>query len=71
MLFIPSGWWHTTMMLMPSISLPCNAGNSWNWGAMRRDLTVKGSRRNNRKAEVYLRLAGLSCSLQDWMAGFE
>ena len=71
MLFIPSGWWHTTMMLTPSISLSCNVGNASNWAAMRRDLTVKGSRLNNLKASAYLRLAGLSCLMQDWIAGIE
>ena len=71
MLFIPSGWWHTTMMLTPSISLSCNVANASNWDAMRRDLTVKGSRLNNLRASAYLRLAGMSCTVQDWMAGFE
>jgi len=31
LLFIPSGWWHTTRMLSPSISISANVANRSNW----------------------------------------
>lgn len=31
LLFIPSGWWHTTRMLSPSISISANVANESNW----------------------------------------
>jgi len=34
MLFIPSGWWHTTKMLTPCISVSINTVNRSNWGAL-------------------------------------
>jgi hypothetical protein len=68
-LFIPSGWWHTTQMLSPSISLSCNVGNRTNWRAMRRDLVAKSSALNRVKASVYLALKGALCTVQDLFAG--
>jgi len=64
-LFIPSGWWHTTQMLSPSISLSCNVGNASNWAAMRRDVTNKGKTLNRLKASLYLRAKGLQFRVQD------
>lgn len=68
-LFIPSGWWHTTQMLTPSISLSCNVGNGTNWRAMRRDLVAKSSKLNRLKATAYLFAKGCLCTMQDMMAG--
>lgn len=65
-LFIPSGWWHTTQMLSPSISLSCNVGNRTNWRQMRRDLVAKSSRLNRLKATSYLWLKGAICAAQDF-----
>lgn len=64
-LFIPSGWWHTTMMLTPSISLSCNVGNATNWSAMRKDFAKKGSVTNRIKASLYLLAKGWHCRAQD------
>ena len=64
-LFIPSGWWHTTQMLSPSISLSCNVGNASNWAAMRRDVTNKGRTLNRMKASLYLRAKGLQFLAKD------
>ncbi len=64
-LFIPSGWWHTTQMLSPSISLSCNVGNASNWAAMRRDVTHKGSTLNRIKASAYLMAKGLTFFMKD------
>lgn len=37
LLFIPSGWWHTTKMLGPSISVSISHMNASNWAAFRDD----------------------------------
>lgn len=37
MLFIPSGWWHTTRMHTVSISINSNAANSFNWNGLMSD----------------------------------
>ena len=69
-LFIPSGWWHTTQMLSPSISLSTNIGNSSNWADMRRDLVSSSSTLNRIKATAYLTLKGWLCAAEDalsWM----
>jgi histone arginine demethylase JMJD6 len=34
LLFIPSGWWHTTKMLTPCISISANVVNQSNWKAL-------------------------------------
>ncbi|MEK0450749.1 MAG: hypothetical protein RL088_3017 [Verrucomicrobiota bacterium] len=67
-LFIPSGWWHTTQMLSPSISLSCNVGNRTNWAAMRRDLVARSSPLNRIKASAYLSAKGLLCAIQDLLS---
>jgi ribosomal protein L16 Arg81 hydroxylase len=64
-LFIPSGWWHTTQMLSPSISLSCNVGNATNWADMRHDLVAKSSALNRIKASAYLISKGILCAAQD------
>ncbi len=66
-LFIPSGWWHTTMMLSPSISLSCNVGNSTNWKAMRSDFTRRGNLADRAKAALYLLSKGWLCGWQDFL----
>lgn len=38
LLFMPSGWWHTTRMLSPSISVAMNSVNASNWTAFARDI---------------------------------
>jgi histone arginine demethylase JMJD6 len=68
-LFIPSGWWHTTRMLSPSISLSCNVGNATNWRAMRKDLVAKSSPLNRLKATAYLTLKSALFTAQDLLAG--
>ena len=64
-LFIPSGWWHTTQMLSPSISLSCNVGNSTNWSDMRHDLVANSSTLNRIKGSAYLIGKGILCAAQD------
>ena len=38
-IFVPSGWWHTTRMLTPSIAVTMNHLTNSNWNAFRQDLT--------------------------------
>lgn len=54
MLFIPSGWWHTTRMLTPSISLSINTANGSNWRALARDLAHRRRGLAARARALYL-----------------
>ena len=36
-IFVPSGWWHTTLMPGPSISITWNLGNGSNWADFTKD----------------------------------
>ena len=38
MLFLPGGWWHTTRIHEPSISVSINTANAVNWARMAREL---------------------------------
>jgi len=53
-LFVPSGWWHTTRMLTPSITISVNTANSSNWKAFCRDFV--DSTRRHRSSSVALGL---------------
>ncbi len=45
MLFVPSGWWHTTKMPGLSISVSSNIANGHNWGALMSDVwNARGQR---------------------------
>jgi len=64
--FIPSGWWHTTKMLTPCISISANVVNQSNWQALI-DYTAKRVH-NPLKAlagRVYLTAAGARRSWRD------
>jgi hypothetical protein len=47
MLFIPAGWWHTTRMSCPSISIAMNSANASNWNAVRADLVGKAKAKSS------------------------
>lgn len=38
MLFVPAGWWHTTTLSEPSISISINSANASNWRSLVRDI---------------------------------
>jgi Cupin-like domain len=38
LLFIPAGWWHTTRIECPSISIAINSANASNWSGLRSEL---------------------------------
>lgn len=46
LLFIPAGWWHTTRMMKPSISIAINSANESNWADVRMDLVKHAAKRN-------------------------
>jgi histone arginine demethylase JMJD6 len=39
-LFVPAGWWHTTRMLSPSITMSANTANESNWAPFIRDFVT-------------------------------
>lgn len=41
MLYMPGGWWHTTRIQEPSISVSINAANSANWSRMSSEICEK------------------------------
>jgi len=41
MLFLPGGWWHTTRLHGPSISVAVNTANASNWSPMAREIAAK------------------------------
>jgi hypothetical protein len=41
MLFFPGGWWHTTRMHQPSISVSINTANASNWSQMAAEIARK------------------------------
>jgi hypothetical protein len=43
MLYLPPGWWHTTWIDEPSISISINSANASNWWQMARDLRRRRS----------------------------
>lgn len=62
MLFVPGGWWHTTRLLGPAISVSISCANAANWRDFARDygmgLGNKRGRVVGRAATVYLDLLG-------------
>lgn len=75
MLFIPSGWWHTTRMLSPSISLSINTADRSNWRELAADLIRrKGGLAATRRA-LYLHATFFLNLLADFIStpgsGFE
>ena len=55
MLFVPAGWWHTTRLLGPAISVSIGCANATNWADFARDYGI-GLRGK------YGRLVGLAAS---------
>ena len=45
MLFLPGGWWHTTRIHEPSISVSINTANGINWSGMTREMCHNLGRR--------------------------
>jgi len=66
LLFVPSRWWHTTKMLMPSITLSINTVNQSNWHAL---VAFVAQRRRNpfisMASRLYLTGAGAWRSWRD------
>src|SRR5262245_7775253 len=64
--FIPSGWWHTTKMLTPCISISANVVNQSNWQALI-DYTSKRVHNplKSLAGRVYLTAAGARRSWRD------
>jgi len=68
-LFVPAGWWHTTRMLSPSITVSANTANASNWSAFSEDY-VDDTRRHRSAwlamgLKVYLAIFGLVQPLFD------
>ena len=42
-LFVPAGWWHTTRMLSPSITMSVNSANESNWTPFTRDFATNAA----------------------------
>jgi histone arginine demethylase JMJD6 len=47
-LFVPAGWWHTTRLLTPAISVSVNSADAANWGAFKRDFCSDVARERGR-----------------------
>jgi hypothetical protein len=62
-LYMPNGWWHTTRMQMPSISVITATWHRNNWGEFCRQYRLRGPERNWRKAARLCRLAASGCLL--------
>lgn len=62
MLFVPAGWWHTTELLGPAISVSISCANAANWADFARDygmgLANKRGRLLGRAATLYLDVLG-------------
>ncbi len=70
MLFVPAGWWHTTRLLGPAISVSISCANAANWTDFAHDygmlLGGKYGRLVGRAATAYLSgLGGVLQALQD------
>lgn len=64
-LFIPNGWWHTTKMLTPSISLSVNTVNRTNWGDLCTDLANSRGTMTRVAVALYLKSVFVWNSLED------
>jgi histone arginine demethylase JMJD6 len=70
--FLPSGWWHTTRLLTASIAVGVNFANTSNWPALTQDLCASiPAKRRLRQALVraYLKAVAWWKRLQGPMAG--
>lgn len=66
LLFVPSHWWHTAMMLTPSITISANVLNASNWHELVRYVALR--KRNpmvSLASRVYLTAAGVRRSWRD------
>lgn len=62
MLFIPAGWWHTTRITEPSISIAMNSANGSNWPLLKSDLVEEAAARFSAfgpLASMYLKVVEL------------
>jgi histone arginine demethylase JMJD6 len=59
-LFVPAGWWHTTRILTPSITVSASRVNASNWRDFARDLATHVRRRNRPLVSTYLACLRLS-----------
>lgn len=53
-LFVPPGWWHTTKILTPSITVSASRVNAANWRDFSRDLTSRSSAYKRPLLSAYL-----------------
>ncbi|PSB55140.1 cupin-like domain-containing protein [Chamaesiphon polymorphus] len=64
-IFMPSGWWHTTRMLTPSIAVTSNSLSSSNWDKFSQDLTRESAKNSltstNKESDIsaYLNELGI------------
>lgn len=42
-IFVPAGWWHTTRMLSPSVTVSANTANQSNWKAFTQDYVTNAA----------------------------
>jgi Cupin-like domain len=65
-LFVPSGWWHTTRLLEPIVSVSVNSANAANWRAFVRDYCrdMATARGRARAAATSIYLTALGYLLQ-------
>ena len=59
MIFVPAGWWHTTRIPCPSISIAINSANGSNWPAVSSELVKRAKDKSLMLAmpmHVYLKL---------------
>jgi hypothetical protein len=72
LLFIPSGWWHTTRLLGESVSVSVNTANAPNWPAVARELYAQVRPKHPylaRPFAAYMRLMGGLKALKERVTG--
>lgn len=71
MLFLPAGWWHTTRLTGPSISIAVNMANGSNWDGVRHELVAKAQEKSRLLAAIldnYLKIVERQKSHRDQRA---
>jgi hypothetical protein len=70
-LYLPNGWWHTTRMRMPSLSVITATWHRDNWQQFCQQYRQRGPQCGWRKGLRFgqLNAAGLLLAMRDWLAG--
>jgi histone arginine demethylase JMJD6 len=67
MLFVPSGWWHTTRILEPTITISVNTVNNTNWRPFVGDYIANKARHSSRNRvqllSFYMNVFGIVANL--------